>query len=87
MRKGLAGLISVVNQLCAPPRLTWRCLNRLHSTGSPRPALGDVGGDLLERLATTDRLHGDPGIELGAMVAEFAKGWEPFYKGHASLDS
>ena len=36
-----------------------------------------VSGDLLERLATTDRLHGDPGLELGAVGSAFALGWEP----------
>ena len=29
-----------------------------------------ISGDLLERLATTDRLHGDSGLEIGAMGAE-----------------
>jgi len=33
-----------------------------------------VGGDLLDRLAATDRLHGDPGIELGAVGSAFAHG-------------
>lgn len=41
------------------------------------------GGDLLERLATTDRLHGDPGIEPGAMGAAFANRWEPPFGGGA----
>ena len=44
-----------------------------------------VGGNLLERLATTDRLHGDPGLELGAVGASLAQllrrrlrqRWEP----------
>ncbi len=36
-----------------------------------------VGGDLLERLATRDRLHGDSGLELGAVGSAFAHGWEP----------
>jgi hypothetical protein len=26
-----------------------------------------VGDDLLDRLAATDRLHGDPGLELGTV--------------------
>lgn len=26
-----------------------------------------IGGDLLDRLAAADRLHGGPGLELGAM--------------------
>jgi hypothetical protein len=33
-----------------------------------------ISGDLLERLAATDRLHGDLGLELGAMGAAFAHG-------------
>jgi hypothetical protein len=36
-----------------------------------------VSGNLLERLATTDRLHGDPGLELGAVGSAFAHRWEP----------
>jgi len=48
-------------------------------------------GDLLDRLAATDRLHGDPGLELGTVVAAFAQllrrrlrlRWEPPLKGNA----
>ena len=36
-----------------------------------------VGGDLLDRLAATDRLHGDPGLELGTVGAALAHRWEP----------
>jgi len=36
-----------------------------------------VSGDLLDRLAATDRLHGDPGLELGAVGAALAHRWEP----------
>jgi hypothetical protein len=36
-----------------------------------------IGGDLLDRLAATDRLHGDPGLELGAMGAALTHRWEP----------
>ncbi len=36
-----------------------------------------ISGDLLDRLATTDRLHGDPGLEFGTMGAALAHGWEP----------
>jgi len=39
---------------------------------------GLVGGNLLDCLAATDRLHGDPGFELGAVGAAFAHRWEPF---------
>lgn len=49
-------------------------LNRVHRM---------VGGNLLERLATTDRLHGDLGLELGAMSAAFAHLWEPPLRGGA----
>jgi len=38
---------------------------------------GVIGGDLLDRLAATDRLHGDPGLELRAVGAAFAHWWEP----------
>jgi hypothetical protein len=52
---------------------------------------GVVGGDLLHRLAATDRLHGDPGLELGTVGAAFAQllrkrlrlRWEPPFKGNA----
>ena len=36
-----------------------------------------ISGNLLERLAATDRLHGDPGLELRTVGAAFAHGWEP----------
>jgi len=39
-----------------------------------------ISGDLLERVATTDRLHGGLGLELGAMGAAFAHGWEPLLR-------
>jgi len=42
---------------------------------------GVVGGDLLDWLAATDRLHGDPGFELGAVGAAFAHRWEPPFQG------
>jgi hypothetical protein len=35
-----------------------------------------VGGDLLDRLTATDRLHGDLGLELGTVGAALAHGWE-----------
>ena len=35
---------------------------------------GLTGGDLMECLATTDRLHGDSDLELRAMDADFAHG-------------
>jgi len=38
---------------------------------------GVVGGDLLDRLAATDRFHGDPGLELGTVGAALAHRWEP----------
>jgi hypothetical protein len=38
---------------------------------------GVIGGDLLDGLATTDHLHGNPGLELGAMGAALAHRWEP----------
>jgi len=42
---------------------------------------GVVGGDLLDCLAATDRLHGDPGFELGAVGEAFAHPWEPPFQG------
>jgi len=46
---------------------------------------GVISGDLLDRLAATDRLRGDPGPELGAVGAALAQllrrrlrqRWEP----------
>ena len=39
---------------------------------------GVIGSDLLDRLAATDRLHGDSGLELGTMGAALTHRWEPF---------
>ena len=36
-----------------------------------------IGDDLLDRLAATDRLHGDSGLEFATMAAALAHGWEP----------
>jgi hypothetical protein len=36
---------------------------------------GVISGNLLSRLANTDRLHGDSSFELRAMGATFANGW------------
>ena len=44
---------------------------------------GVVGGNLLERLAATDRLHGDLGLERGTMGLALAHGWEPPSRGGA----
>jgi hypothetical protein len=38
---------------------------------------GVISGDLLDRLATTDRLHGDPRLALGTVGAALAHWWEP----------
>jgi hypothetical protein len=38
---------------------------------------GVVRGDLLDRLAAADRLHGDLGLELGTVGAALAHRWEP----------
>jgi len=38
---------------------------------------GMVSGNLLDRLAATDRLHGDPGLELRAVASALAHWWEP----------
>jgi len=38
---------------------------------------GMVGGDFLDRLAATDHLHGDPGLDLGTVGAALAYQWEP----------
>jgi hypothetical protein len=38
---------------------------------------GVVSGDLLDRLAATDGLHGDSGLELGAVGAALIHWWEP----------
>ena len=38
---------------------------------------GVIGGDLLDRLATTDRLHGDSGLDFGTVGAALAREWQP----------
>lgn len=40
-----------------------------------------IGGDLLECLATTVRVNSDSGLQLRAMGAAFAHGWEPSSQG------
>jgi hypothetical protein len=36
---------------------------------------GVIDRDLLDRLATADRFHGDPGLELGTVGTAFSHGW------------
>jgi len=38
---------------------------------------GVIGGDLLDRLAATDGLHGDSGLELRDVGSALAHWWEP----------
>lgn len=38
---------------------------------------GVIGGDLLHRLWATDRLHGNPCLELRAVGAAHTHWWEP----------
>jgi len=38
---------------------------------------GVIGGDLLDRLAATDRLHGDSGLEFDTVGSALAHCWEP----------
>jgi len=38
---------------------------------------GVISGDLLDRLAATNRLHGDSSLELRAVGAALAHWWEP----------
>ncbi len=49
-----------------------RCLEPIH---------GVLGGDLLDRLAATDRHHGDPGLELGTVRAALTHRWKPRIRG------
>ncbi len=44
---------------------------------------GVVGSDLLDRLAATDHLHDDSGLELGAVGAGLAHRWEPLFRSGA----
>ena len=44
---------------------------------------GVIGGDLLDGLAATDRLHGDFGLELRAVGAALAHWWDPPFRGGA----
>ncbi|QNJ30623.1 hypothetical protein SynPROS91_00195 [Synechococcus sp. PROS-9-1] len=38
---------------------------------------GVISGDCLDRLAATNRLHGDSSLELRSVGAALAHGWEP----------
>jgi len=38
---------------------------------------GVISGDFLDRLAATNRLHGDSSLELRAVGAALAHWWEP----------
>ncbi len=58
-------LLTAGEQLAGP--IQKRQLPRAHLDGMSRV----IGGDLLDRLAATDCLHGDPGLELGAMGQAF----------------
>jgi hypothetical protein len=50
--------------------------------GRPRNRVNGVAGrDLLDRLAATDRLHANPGLELGAVSTAVAHRWEPPSRG------
>ena len=40
-----------------------------------------IGGDLLDRLAATDRFHGDPRLEFRTVGAALAHEWEPPFQG------
>ena len=42
---------------------------------------GVIGGVLLDRLTATDCLHGDSGLELGAVAVALAHEWEPPFQG------
>ena len=42
---------------------------------------GVIGGDLLDRLAATNRLHGDSGLEFGTVGAALAHEWSPHFRG------
>ena len=38
---------------------------------------GVISSDLLDRFATTDRIHGELGLELGAVGGALVHRWEP----------
>lgn len=68
----------VVNHLCVSPKPVRSLTQRpAASTRSPGSGVRAVGGDLLERIATTDRLHGDLGLELGAVGSALLIGARP----------
>ena len=67
--------------LLPPPfveQVTGSLLQLHHLLAHLDEALRAINGDNLEHLATADRLHGDLGLELGAMAAALAPRWEPF---------
>lgn len=80
MKKGLAGTISVVNQLCeSPPKPLRRCPDRLiHPLAHLHQALYAVGGAPMDHRAAADRSHADAGLELGAVGASLAHPWQPY---------
>ncbi len=69
---------SVVEQPCAPPPGAWRRgFNRLHHhLAHLNQPLRALGVDLQKHLATTDHLHGDPGLKVWVLDAAIGSGWE-----------
>ena len=54
-----------------------------HALWAELRASADSPAEFLESLASTDRLHGDLGLELGTVGAAFAHRWEPPFRGGA----
>jgi len=81
-RKRQAGQIPVVNHLRVSPEAVPE-LRRWPASPIASPGSNGRlhGGNLLECLAATDHLHGDLGLEFGAMGAAFAHGWAFTYQG------
>lgn len=100
---GLLGLSPVLVLVCLPPRTSllapssscsFHLLTRIGSHRRVRCIAqphGLVGGDLLDRHAAADRLHGDPGPQLGTWGAALAqllrrrlhRRWEPPFRAGA----
>lgn len=49
--------------------------------------IGVLGGDLLDRPAVADRLHGGPGLELEAALAAYSSVGAPVQGHHPASDS
>ena len=77
---GLA-LLLVIALLASRKQLTGTAQQLLLPLTHLNRVDGVIGGDLLDRLAATDRLHDDSGLEFGTVGEALAHEWEPPFQG------